>query len=46
MSKAHYPNAGEVLNNLQRRLDEKRQKEAEKNAMTAAGGVQNEMPIM
>jgi hypothetical protein len=46
MSKAHYPNAGEVLNNLQRRLDEKRQKEAEMNAMTAAGGVQNEMPIM
>lgn len=46
MSKAHYPNAGEVLNNLQRRLDEKRQKEAEMNEMTAAGGVQNEMPIM
>lgn len=46
MSKAHYPNAGEVLNNLQRRLDEKRQKEAEMNAMAAAGGVQNEMPIM
>jgi hypothetical protein len=40
LSKSHYPNAGEVLGNLQRRMEEKKAQEQ------FVGGMPNEMPIM
>lgn len=40
LSKSHYPNAGEVLGNLQRRMEEKKAQEQ------FMGGMPNEMPIM
>lgn len=43
MEKANYPNAGEILSNLQERL-QKQQQQTEQ--MQAMGGVMNEMPIM
>lgn len=43
MEKANYPNAGEILSNLQERL-QKQQQQAEQ--MQAMGGVMNEMPVM
>ena len=46
MEKANYPNAGEILADLQQRLQEQKEQAARLQAMTQAGGGGGEMPVM
>ena len=46
MEKANYPNAGEILADLQQRLQEQKEQAARLQAMTQTGGGGGEMPVM
>lgn len=46
MEKANYPNAGEILADLQQRLQEQKEQAARLQVMTQAGGGGGEMPVM
>ena len=46
MEKANYPNAGEILADLQQRLQEQKEQAARLQVMTQTGGGGGEMPVM
>ena len=46
MEKANYPNAGEILADLQNRLQTEQEQQAQMQAIAQTGGATNEVPIM